>query len=442
MDGTQPGAWAPLTDLLIAVVAWLAAMLMGGLVTAHYRVSGLHGHGLVEGAALGRVLREHLEHPRRFQVATGTLYLLSTVLGCLAWGRALLAVWPDAQGVRFYAVYAFSTVLVWSLGGVVFKMLATGMAVPYARVVGTIAYPFHWLLWPWSSLLLAIMDRLDDTLWAAEAQPHLSAGEIRHLVAEEGGDATLDEDEREMIQSIFAFHDRAVREIMIPRIDMAALDGDAEAAASLAEVIAGGHSRIPVYQGSVDRIIGILYSKDLLRLVERDRFIGGRTLASLAREAYFIPESKKLDDVLDEFRAKRIHMAVVIDEYGGTAGVVTLEGVIEEIVGEIEDEFDEEEHLLSWLDDRRVRLDPKIDLEDLAETLGVGFDEAEGVETSETLGGLIYEAAGKVPVQGDRLAVAGLRITVEKVVDQRIVRVLLESAGPLPGFARRPEEET
>ncbi|MCP4574168.1 MAG: HlyC/CorC family transporter [bacterium] len=442
MEGVQAGGWGAVTDLLVAVVSWLAAMLMGGLVTAHYRVSGLHGHGLVEGTVLGPVLREHLEHPRRFQVATGTLYLAMTVLGCLAWGRALLAVWPDVPGVRFYAVYTLSTVLVWSLGGVVFKMLAAGTAVNYGRVVGTVAYPAHWLLRPWSALLLAIMDRLDDTLWAAEAQPHLSAGEIRHLIAEEGGDATLDEDEREMIQSIFAFHDRAVREIMIPRIDTIALDGDDEAAASLAEVIASGHSRIPVYQGSVDRIIGILYSKDLLRLVQEDRFIGGRTLASLAREAYFIPESKKLDEVLDEFRSKRIHMAVVIDEYGGTAGVVTLEDVIEEIVGEIEDEFDEEETLLSWLDERRVRLDPKIDLEDLAETLGVGFDEAEGAETSETLGGLIYEAAGKVPVQGDRLVVAGHRVTVEKVVDQRIVRVLLETTEPLPGFVRRPEDES
>jgi CBS domain containing-hemolysin-like protein len=430
-----------MTNLLVAVVAWLVAMFMGGLVTAHYRVTGLHGHGLVDGAALGRVLREHLEHPRRFQVTTGTLYLLSTVLGCLAWAQALLAVWPDAPGVKFHAVYALSTVLVWSLGGVVFKMLAAGMTVPYARVVGTVTYPLHWLLRPWSALMLLVMDRLDDTLWAAEAQPHLSAGEIRHLIAEEGGDATLDQEEREMIHSIFAFHDRAVREIMIPRIDMVALDGDAEASASLAEVLASGHSRIPVYQGSVDKVVGILYSKDLLKLVEEDRFIGGRTLESLAREAYFIPESKKLDEVLDEFRAKRIHMAVVIDEYGGTAGVVTLEDVIEEIVGEIEDEFDEEEHLLSWLDDRRVRLDPKIDLEDLAETLGVNFAEAEGAETSETLGGLIYEAAGKVPIQGDRLAVAGHRITVEKVVDQRIVRVLLEASDPLPGFARRPEDQ-
>ncbi len=147
---------------------------------------------------------------------------------------------------------------------------------------------------------------------------------------------------------------------MIPRIDMVVLDGDADALASLPAVIEEGHSRIPVYRGGVDRIIGILYSKDLLRLVEDGRFTGGgRTLAELVRPAYFVPESKKIDEVLDEFRSKRIHMAVVIDEYGGTAGLVTLEDVIEEIVGEIEDEFDEEEELVAWLDDRRVRAGPE-----------------------------------------------------------------------------------
>jgi CBS domain containing-hemolysin-like protein len=309
--------------------------------------------------------------------------------------------------------------------------------------VGALVFPLHWLLRPWSGLLLAVMDRLDDTLWAAEAQPHLSAGEIRNLIADEGGDGPLDEEDREMIHSIFSFHDRAVREIMIPRIDTVALDGERSIVETLPEVIASGHSRLPVFEGSIDKVLGIVYAKDVLKLLQDGRVIGGeRRLATLARPAYFVPESKKLDEVLDEFRAKRIHMAVVIDEYGGTAGVVTLEDVIEEIVGEIEDEFDEEEQLVTWVDARRVRLDPKVDLEDLAEILGVDFADAEGAETSETLGGLIYEAAGNVPQRGDRLDVAGHRVTVEKVEDQRILRVLLETEDPLPGYARGREETT
>jgi len=158
------------------------------------------------------------------------------------------------------------------------------------------------------------------------------------------------------------------------------------------------------------------------------------------RPAYFIPESKKIDEVLDEFRSQRIHMAVVIDEYGGTAGLVTLEDVLEEIVGEIEDEFDAEEELLEWVDEKTVRLDPKIDLEDLEEKLGIDLKNAEGADTSETLGGLIYEAAGNVPVKGDRIEVAGYSVTVEEVEDQRIMRILLQSPQALPGYARRGED--
>jgi putative hemolysin len=257
-------------------------------------------------------------------------------------------------------------------------------------------------------------------------------------MSEEGEDAALDEDEREMIQSIFTFHDTAVREIMVPRIDMVAIDGDAAVLDVVPTVLAEGHSRLPVFQGGIDRVVGILYSKDLLRLVQDGRFAAeGRTVADLARPAYFIPESKKIDEVLDEFRAKRIHMAVVIDEYGGTAGLVTLEDVIEEIVGDIEDEFDEEEDLVTWIDDRTVRLDPKINLEELEEILGVTFGDAAGVEDSETLGGLVYEAAGNVPQAGDAFTVAGFSVTVEDVADQRLRRVLLRAPAPLPGYLRR-----
>ncbi|RKZ13584.1 hypothetical protein DRQ50_10235 [bacterium] len=432
-----------LTTIVLALGSWLGAMLMGGLITAHYRLSGLRSNGLLPDDALGPVLREYLLRPRRFQVTANTLYLAATAIGCWAWGRLLTGIWPDPGSIRFHAVFAVTVVAAWTLGGIVFKLLAMGTAETYTRLVGNFVYPLHWLLRPWSALLLAVMDRLDDTLWAAEAQPHLSEGEIRSLISEEGGDGRLDEDDREMIQSIFAFHDRTVREIMIPRIDMVALDGDMSILEGLPGLIESGHSRVPVFEGRIDKVIGIVYAKDVLKLLDEGRVIGGnRTLASLAKETYFVPESKKLDEVLDEFRAKRIHMAVVIDEYGGTAGVVTLEDVIEEIVGEIEDEFDQEEHLVTWLDARRVRLDPKIDLEDLAEILGVGFDEAEGADTSETLGGLIYEAAGNVPTKGDRIEVAGHRLTVERVHDQRIMRVLLEAREDLPGFVRRQEGET
>jgi putative hemolysin len=390
------------------------------------------------------VLNAYLENPRRFQVTIGTLYLALTILGSLGLARILDALggseWGRSGSWLFLLVFVVGAMLLWDIGGLVFRKVAGDMAVSYGRVVGTVVYPLVWLLRPWSTLMLALMDRVDDTLWMSDMQTHLSAGEIRSFLSSEGQDAALDEDEREMIQSIFSFHDTAVREIMIPRIDMVALDCEDDPEKILAAAIASGHSRIPVYQGSIDKVTGILYAKDLLKLVHEGGFgTSGTRVSNMVRPAYFIPESKKIDEVLDEFRSQRIHMAVVIDEYGGTAGLVTLEDVLEEIVGEIEDEFDTEEELLEWLDERTVRLDPKIDLEDLCEELGVDLTAAEGADTSETLGGLIYEAAGNVPASGDVIEVADFAVTVEAVEDQRIMRIVLRSPQVLPGYARREE---
>ena len=221
---------------------------------------------------------------------------------------------------------------------------------------------------------------------------------------------------------------------MVPRIDMVAFDQNTPVAEVVATVNDSLHSRLPVYDGSVDKVVGVLYAKDLLNLIRDGKFAAAdHTVKKLVRPAYFIPESKKIDEVLDEFRAKRIHMAVVIDEYGGTAGIVTLEDVLEEIVGEIEDEFDEEEKLYEWLAPTSLRVDPKIDLEDLQEVLGRPVTAAAD-ENSETLGGLIYEAAGKVPAAGDAVVVDDLSVTVEKVEDQRIVQAVIRAPEPLPGW--------
>lgn len=425
---------------ILAVVCYLSAMLVAGLLTAFHRVSALCGNRLLEQERLGAVVQSYLAAARRFQVTMSSLYLAATVLGVYAWGRLLAAGWPAATEVRFHLVLMVLVVVAWTLGALLLKMMAAGTAVGYLRLVGTLAWPLTWLLRPWTGLLLLIMDRLDDTLWATEAQPLLSTGEIRSLINDDEDEVDLDAEERAMIRSIFSFHDTAVREIMVPRIDMVGFELGAPLSEVIATVNACRHSRLPVYEGSIDRIVGVLYAKDLLDLVRDGRVVDeGRTLADLMRPAYFIPESKKIDEVLDEFRAKKIHMAVVIDEYGGTAGIVTLEDVLEEIVGEIEDEFDEDEPLYTWLDADLLRVDPKIDLEDLALALGRALP-SDADDSSETLGGLIYEAAGSVPAAGDTVRVGDLEITVEKVEDQRIVQALIRSPQPLPGWPRPPAD--
>jgi putative hemolysin len=425
----------PLTGTFImAVGCYLGAMLMAGLLTAFHRVSALDRNRLLEQQRLGGIVRSYLAASRRFQVTTNSLYLAATVLGVFAWARLLAAGWPDALGVRFHLLLVVLIIAAWTLGALLFKMMAAGTAIGYLRWVGALAWPLAWLLRPWAGLLLMIMDRLDDTLWATEAQPLLSSGEIRSLIDDTEDDVDLDADERAMIRSIFSFHDTAVREIMVPRIDVVGFELGTPLPDVIAMVNECHHSRLPVYEGSIDKVVGVLYAKDLLDLVRDGRVAAeGRALADLMRPAYFVPESKKIDEVLDEFRTKRNHMAVVIDEYGGTAGIVTLEDVLEEIVGEIEDEFDEDESLVTWVDAATLHVDPKIDLEDLARVLGRPVP-ADPDESSETLGGLIYEAAGNVPAAGDMVRLGDLEITVERVEDQRILQATILSPQPLPGW--------
>ncbi len=437
VDGS--GGLLGVGSLLTAIGAYVVAMLMIGLLAAFFRVSGLARHDLLEPEALRGVPKSLLDEPRRFTLTVGTVYLAATGVGCMATADLLSSYRPGLGETRHYILLALLVVIAWSLGGLLIKLVSINSALGYTSLFGRLLVPLNWLLRPWTALLSSAGGRLDDTTWSVEAMPHLSTGEIRSLLNEEDGDVNLEEDEREMIQSIFGFHETAVKEIMVPRIDMIVLDVTTPVPEALGTVVACGHSRIPLHEGSVDKITGLLYTKDMLALIDSERQdMAGKVLGDFARPAYFVPESKKLDEVLAEFRTKRIHMAVVIDEYGGTAGVVTLEDVIEEIIGEIEDEFDEAEPLYQWLDERSLRVDPKIDLEDLRDVLGVELPLDEG---SETLAGLIYEAAGKVPAAGDKVTVAGLSIMVEQVEDQRIMRVQVGSSEPFPGYGAREDDE-
>jgi CBS domain containing-hemolysin-like protein len=430
MEG-ETGELAGSGTAILVLAAYVGAMLVAGLMTAVFRVGGLYRNGLLEADRLGRVLLHYLQATRQFMVILNTMFLILAVLGCFAWGRQVASWWQGDLDYRFHLVLVLSLVLAWYGGSLLIKRLVSLAPLAYARTLGILLWPLFWMLRPWAAFLLWIMDAIDDTLWTGEALAHLSSGEIRSLLTEENGNVTLEEDEREMIHSIFSFHDTAVREIMVPRIDMVSLESSDPVAQVVDVINKCRHSRIPVHEGSVDKVTGILYAKDLLSLVEGGRLATeGKVVGDLARPAYYIPESKKIDEVLEEFRAKRIHMAIVIDEYGGTAGLVTLEDVLEEIVGEIEDEFDEEERLIEWVDERALRVDPKINLEDLQEVLGIGLPEGE----NETLGGLIYEAAGNVPAIGDQVEVANLKVTVDEVADQRMLRVTLSADEPFPGF--------
>jgi putative hemolysin len=278
------------------------------------------------------------------------------------------------------------------------------------------------LMSPLAMPLIRFLHGIARLFGREERIPYLTAEQLIAVV--EGGEeegSELEEGEREMIHSIFEFGDTAVREVMVPRIDMVAAPASLGLDEALALATERGKSRIPIYDGTVDQIIGILYVKDLLRYVPRpDR--NGIDLRTLVRKPYYVPETKKIDDLLREFQREKIHMAIVVDEYGGTAGIVTLEDVLEEIVGEIHDEHDREERLFVPLGDGGARADAKISIYDLNERIGANLPE----EDYDTLAGYIFHLIGSVPKGGEVVEDGKFRYTVEKVVGQRIRTVRIE----------------
>ena len=232
-----------------------------------------------------------------------------------------------------------------------------------------------------------------------------------------------DERERRMIRAILRLEDITAREVMVPRVDIVA----AEASTPLTElpdlISEGGHSRFPIYEDTIDKIVSIVHARDLLRYMSLGPASATLTLRDIARPAVFIPESKPLDELLREFQERRVTIAVVVDEYGGTEGLITMEDLLEEIVGEIEDEFETEEPGVVRVSENEVIVDARVNLDELNELLhssleGDGFD---------TLGGLLYDQFGKIPVVGDELTLDGLRMRVLSTAGRRIrnVRILL-----------------
>jgi putative hemolysin len=243
-------------------------------------------------------------------------------------------------------------------------------------------------------------------------------------------EGVIEEEEKKMIRNIFEFGDTMVKEVMVPRVDMACIPSEAKLNSILRLIKKMGHSRIPVYKETIDNIIGILYTKDLLVVYEqwyksKEKF----DLKKIIRRAYFVPENKKIDDLLDIFQRDKIQIAIAIDEYGGTAGLVTMEDVVEEIVGEIIDEYDKETKLYEIIDNNTVIADGIISIDKINELLNIEIPEND----FETLGGFIYDLMGRVPNKNETIEYKNIQITIEQVVKNRIIRVIIKK---FPGLQR------
>ena len=250
----------------------------------------------------------------------------------------------------------------------------------------------------------------------------ISADELRLIVERGGEQGVLEAEEEQMINAVIELGDRRVHEVMVPRVAMATLPSDANLEEVIDLVVQVGHSRIPIYHDSVDEIVGILYAKDLLPYLKPDA--ERPPLRKLLRPPVLVPESMTVDDLLHEFQRRKVHIAIVLDEYGGTAGLVTIEDLLEEIVGEIQDEYDVEEPIVVRLSDHEARVDGRADVDELLELFDLDL-ELEDAEEYDTVGGLIYHRIGGVPSPGDTIEVDGLRLTVETTDGRRVGKVLV-----------------
>jgi putative hemolysin len=331
-------------------------------------------------------------------------------------------------GPRLAALYAFlvMSALLLVVGEIAPKNLAgryaDGIAVALARPVLLLSR----LLSPLIRLLSAASSVVVRPLGGRVNvnSPLVTEEEIRELVKMGEEEGVIEQDEREMIHSIFEFGDTVAREVMVPRIDMDVLEDRATAGEAAQLIIQTGHSRVPIFHESVDNIVGVLNVKDLLRPL-----LGGHMTAAVTevmRPAYYIPESKRLDELFREMQRRKAPLAIVVDEYGGTSGLVTIEDLLEEIVGPMMDEHDVEERLVEVVNDQVALVDGRASVEELNDQLHLGLPLGE----VDTIGGFVYSLLGHVPQPGERIPYDGLEITVEQVEGQRIGKVKITRTVP------------
>jgi len=254
----------------------------------------------------------------------------------------------------------------------------------------------------------------------------ISADDIKALIETGEEQGVLDVEERDMIHSVFALGEKMVHEVMVPRTDIVAIDVNTPPQQVLESVVSAGHSRIPVYEGSSDQIIGVLYVKDLFRRLARGET--DVTVRPFLRPAQFVPETKKVDELLREMQKDKVHIAIVVDEYGGTAGLVTIEDLVEEIVGEIRDEYDVERELVLPVSDHEAIMDARVPFSEVQETFGI--EPPDGADEFDTLGGFVTHELGRLPKAGETVQRDGVKFVVESVEGRRVgrVRVIREPA--------------
>ncbi len=367
------------------------------------------------------------------------MVLLGQTIAISIGGLALLSVffeavppagfWQHLGAALLISLYVFLALIIRSIVPPYRREESSDRPLPFLPIC---FLPLYFLL----VLPTLLLQKAQRVFLSEDDSRALKEEELRSIVESETEEGTIEAEEREMIEGIFEFGETTVKEVMIPRIDMISAEITATPKELLELIQQSWHSRIPIHEGRIDNIKGVVYVKDILLNLATNQVW---SIPEIMRAPYFVPENKTLDDLMAEFKREKVHMAIVVGEYGGTSGLITMEDIIEEIVGEIQDEYDDEEPLFEWRDEDKILIaDARIDIEDLNVVLNVELPQ----NGYETLGGFIYNVLGHVPQPGETLEHGHLFIEILEVEGQRITRVKISKPGdPLQGRPERSGEK-
>ena len=412
------------TEIIAFVLLLLASAVVSGAEVALFSLDATARESLhTRPDRTSQRVLTLLERPRHLLI---TILLLNTFVNVSAAILAALMTEEVASsfGLSREIVFALEvialTFVLLVVSEITPKLLASRHAVTYSRSVAGTLMVISRVLYPVVALLAGLLQRMQVVFhnWGLKDEPEILSSDDLKVMAEIGeAHGSLEPDEHEWIRSILDFGDTSVRAIMVNRLDITALPVTATLKDALELIRSTGHSRLPLYAGHLDSILGIVYAKDLLPYLSTNE--SNIDWTRLMRPPMFVPLGKKLDDLLQDFQRRKTHLAIVVDEYGGTAGLVTLEDVLEEVVGDIQDEHDEDEDtLLEKISDSEYRADARIDLDELNSALALTLDtESFGFET---LGGLIFHLAGDIPEAGYETVHDRLQMEVESVENNRI----------------------
>ncbi|RJP23406.1 MAG: HlyC/CorC family transporter [Candidatus Omnitrophota bacterium] len=432
--------------LIIQGIVFLGCLLISacfsGAETALTSMTKLRVKRLFsEGEDPYKKLEPWLEYPNRFLatilVGNNFVNILASVMAANICER-ILREWYDVSNATAYGsalAVGLTTFILIVFGEIIPKTYSKEHAVRISLLVIGPLDLFYRFLRPLIGVFLFLSNGIIRLFGGQTIKevPLLTENDVRSLIEMSEREGLLEQEEREMIHSIIDFGDTVVKEIMTPRVDFQAISVNIGLEEARKEAVRQGHSRIPVYEQDLDRIIGILYVKDLLRVDSKNE--ASFNLREIIRTPLFIPKTKKVNDLLETFKKEKNHIAIVVDEYGTTAGLITIEDVLEEIVGDIQDEFDEELPDYERQKDGSIIAHAKIDLDQLSELLHIVFPD----EDVETLGGFITTLIGDVPKIGEEVDFLNLHFTILESDERKIEKVKIEQKNNSEGISE-PEE--